>query len=82
MDTETGRTAAEVLAEASEASLHKIFGLYGEVKNARTLAQTVAVQRARAPFATIAEFKEAISGCMPRGKENKYLAQVFHALRI
>ena len=31
---------------------------------------------------TIAELKQAIQPCTPRGKENKYLAQVFQALRI
>lgn len=31
---------------------------------------------------TIADFKKVISGLLPRGKENKYLAQVFQALRI
>jgi 16S rRNA (cytosine1402-N4)-methyltransferase len=30
----------------------------------------------------VAELKNAISGLIPRGKENKYLAQVFQALRI
>ena len=31
---------------------------------------------------TIAELKEAIKKLIPKGKENKYLAQVFQALRI
>jgi len=34
------------------------------------------------PILTIAELKEAIAGCLPRGKEFRYLAQVFQALRI
>jgi 16S rRNA (cytosine1402-N4)-methyltransferase len=31
---------------------------------------------------TIADLKNVIAGLIPRGKENKYLAQVFQALRI
>ena len=82
MNAEAGTTAAEVLENYSEEQLHRIFGIYGEVKNARTLARTIVEKRARKPFESIGEFKQAISSCTPRGKENKYLAQVFQALRI
>ncbi|RAU81660.1 16S rRNA (cytosine(1402)-N(4))-methyltransferase RsmH [Pontibacter arcticus] len=82
MNSEAGITAKEVLQTYSEEQLHKLFGMYGEVKNARTLARTIIEKRARLPLETIAEFKQAINGITPRGKENKYLAQVFQALRI
>lgn len=82
MNAEAGTTAQEVLETYSEEQLHRIFGIYGEVKNARTLARTIVEKRARKPFETIGEFKQAISFCTPKGKENKYLAQVFQALRI
>lgn len=82
MNAEAGTTAKEVLETYSEEQLHRIFGIYGEVKNARTLARTIVEKRARKPFETISEFKQAISSCTPKGKENKYLAQVFQALRI
>ncbi|TPG71947.1 16S rRNA (cytosine(1402)-N(4))-methyltransferase RsmH [Hymenobacter nivis] len=82
MDTDGGPTAADVLNEYKEADLHRIFGMYGEVTNARTLAATVAQARRGRPLATIQELKTAIQSVMPRGKENKYLAQVFQALRI
>ncbi|GAB3204500.1 16S rRNA (cytosine1402-N4)-methyltransferase [Pontibacter aydingkolensis] len=82
MNAEAGTTAEEVLETYSEEQLHRIFGIYGEVKNARTLARTIVEKRARKPFETIGEFKQAISSCTPKGKENKYLAQVFQALRI
>ncbi len=82
MNAEAGTTAAEILENYSEEQLHRIFGMYGEVKNARTLARTIVEKRARKPFESISDFKQAISSCTPRGKENKYLAQVFQALRI
>ena len=82
MDARADRTAAAVLNEYREADLHRIFGMYGEVTNARTLAATVVAARRSRPLATIAELKTAIQAIMPRGKENKYLAQVFQALRI
>lgn len=82
MDPEADRTAAEVVAEYSEAELHRIFGMYGEVTNARTLANTLVTARRGQAVRTIGELKKAIAPCTPRGKENKYLAQVFQALRI
>ncbi|WP_167855061.1 16S rRNA (cytosine(1402)-N(4))-methyltransferase RsmH [Hymenobacter wooponensis] len=82
MNAEHGTTAADIIADYSEAELHRIFGMYGEVTNARTLAATVVAARRGQSITTIAALKKAIASCTPRGKENKYLAQVFQALRI
>ncbi|KAA9338875.1 16S rRNA (cytosine(1402)-N(4))-methyltransferase RsmH [Adhaeribacter soli] len=82
MDPDAPLSAKEIIANYPEEQLHKIFGIYGEVKNAKTLAQTIVSARNGQEINTIAEFKKAIQSCIPRGKENKYLAQVFQALRI
>ena len=82
MDTNAPLSAKEIIATYSEEQLHKIFGMYGEVKNAKTLAQTIVAARSGQEINTIAEFKKVIAGITPKGKENKYLAQVFQALRI
>ncbi len=82
MDGDGPLRAADVLNGYKEADLHRIFGMYGEVTNARTLAATVVQARRGRPLATIQELKTAIQAVMPRGKEHKYLAQVFQALRI
>ena len=82
MDADGSQTAADILNDYKEADLHRIFGMYGEVTNARTLATTVVQARRGRPLTTIQELKTAIQPVMARGKENKYLAQVFQALRI
>ncbi|WP_162427022.1 16S rRNA (cytosine(1402)-N(4))-methyltransferase RsmH [Pontibacter pudoricolor] len=82
MDYDQGDSAKDVVESYSEEQLHRIFGIYGEVKNAKTLARTIVEQRTRKPIETIEDFKQAIRACTPKGKENKYLAQVFQALRI
>ncbi|WP_072144720.1 16S rRNA (cytosine(1402)-N(4))-methyltransferase RsmH [Hymenobacter sp. AT01-02] len=83
MNAEDGDTSAsDIINEYSEADLHRIFGMYGEVTNARTLAATVVAARRGQTISTIAGLKKAIASVTPRGKENKYLAQVFQALRI
>src|ERR1700761_6587688 len=75
-------SAKEVVNNYSEAELHRIFGIYGEIQNAKSLANTIATARLGAPIVTVADLKNAISNRIPKGKENKYLAQVFQALRI
>ena len=75
-------TAKDVLNSYEEGQLHKILGMYGEVKNAKTLAQAVVAERAAKPFDTTEGFTAFLKKYAPRGKEFKYFAQVFQALRI
>ncbi len=75
-------TAKTIINTYTEEELHRIFGMYGELQNAKTLAKTVVTARLNQPIRTIAELKNAIQNLIPKGKENKYLAQVFQALRI
>lgn len=82
MDKQRPLTAAVVLNTYPEEKLHKIFGIYGEVKNAKSLAKTIATSRLEQPVLTLADFKRIIASHIPKGKENKYMAQVFQALRI
>jgi len=82
MDQHRDLTAAEVLNTYSEDKLHRIFGIYGEVKNAKSLARAIVTSRLDKPFTDINSLKSAIAEYIPKGKENKYLAQVFQALRI
>jgi len=75
-------TAKEVVNTYSEADLHRIFGIYGEIKNAKSLARTIVTARLNGSLNTVADLNNAINSLIPKGKENKYLAQVFQALRI
>ncbi len=82
MNKSNDLTAKTIINTYSEEDLHRIFGMYGELQNAKTLAKTVVTARLNQPVGTIAELKNIIQNCIPKGKENKYLAQVFQALRI
>ncbi|SDS07518.1 16S rRNA (cytosine1402-N4)-methyltransferase [Mucilaginibacter mallensis] len=82
MNQSSDLTAKEIVNNYTEAELHRIFGIYGEIQNAKSLANTIVTARLNAPIVTIADLKNAISARIPKGKENKYLAQVFQALRI
>ena len=82
MDTKAELTAAKLLNSYSENDLHKILGMYGEIKNAKTAAKLITQHRVSKPFGRTEDLKKALQTIAPRGKENKYFAQVFQALRI
>ncbi|TAG00415.1 MAG: 16S rRNA (cytosine(1402)-N(4))-methyltransferase RsmH [Cytophagia bacterium] len=75
-------TAAKILNTYSEGELHKILGLYGEVKNAKTLAQAIIRERIKNHFETCQQLCAFLNKYAPFRKEYKYFAQVFQALRI
>jgi len=81
MDQRQELTAATVLQTYTEQRLHKMFEQYGEVTNAKTLARLIVEHRNAVPLTTIDNFKNAIREIV-KGNPNKYLAQVFQALRI
>jgi 16S rRNA (cytosine1402-N4)-methyltransferase len=56
--------------------------MYGEIKNAKSLAAQVVRARASKPLSTVYELKDAVRGLVKKGEENKYFAQMFQALRI
>jgi 16S rRNA (cytosine1402-N4)-methyltransferase len=82
MGPSASMTAAELLNSYSAAELQRILGMYGEVKNARTLAQAIIQARTRKPLETTQEFKEILNKLAPKHREFKYFAQVFQAIRI
>ncbi|MEY4988250.1 MAG: rRNA ((1402)-N(4))-methyltransferase [Bacteroidota bacterium] len=75
-------SAAEVLNTYSAGDLQKLFGMYGEIKNAKTLALAVIQARTQKPLETTGEFKEILFKLAPRHKEFRYFAQAFQAIRI
>lgn len=82
MDQSREKDAQYILNNYEESDLHKIFGMYGELQNAKTLASLIVKSRMIKPIHTVAELKEIIKPVVKRGKENQYYAQVFQALRI
>lgn len=82
MDQVSDLDARKVLNTYAEEELHRIFGMYGEVQNAKSLAKTIVTARLTRSIETVAELKEVIKKMVPKGKEHKYHAQVFQALRI
>lgn len=81
MDRRSQKTAQMILNQYDERKLEQLFEEYGEVTNAKAVAKKIADIRKRMQINTINEFKQAIDGLV-YGNPQKYLAQVFQALRI
>ncbi len=81
MDRRRDLDASAIIANYTELQLHKLFEEYGEVSNSKTLAKHIVQQRKQQPAQTIRQFRSLIAPVV-KGNPNKYLAQVFQALRI
>lgn len=82
MNKRGGETAADLLNNATEQELARIFKLYGELNCARKLATTIVKRRAEKPFKRVNDLIEAAKPFCPPQREKKELAKVFQALRI
>ena len=82
MDQTTKLTAKTIINTYDEASLQGVFGKYGEVRNAKTLASVIVRSRRSASIDTVSQLIDSIKHLVPKRLEHKYLAQVFQALRI
>ncbi len=75
-------SAADVVNEYDEQQLASLLHLYGELRNARRVAQAIVKARAERPIATTMELAECLKGLFPREREKKEVTKVFQALRI
>ncbi len=82
MDHRSGISGADVVNTYSEQDLFIMFRNYGEIKNSRRLAISIIQERNKKEIKTTTDLKNAAADCAPRAQENKYLAQVFQAIRI
>ncbi|MFT5167090.1 MAG: 16S rRNA (cytosine1402-N4)-methyltransferase [Saprospiraceae bacterium] len=81
MNQQGDLTAADILNDYDADALQQVFSLYGEVRNSKSLAQRIVDERKSLPLKRIGDFLQLV-GPLVRGNRNRYLAQVFQALRI
>ena len=75
-------SAYEVVNTYDEEALSTLFFRYGELSQSRQIARTIVQQRSEQPIATTGELKQVVQRFLPKGKENKVLAQLYQAIRI
>lgn len=81
MNQNNALTAKQIVNTYRETELIRIFSQYGEVRNSKQLAYHISQQRKQEAFSTTIGFIERISPVI-HGNRERYLAQVFQALRI
>lgn len=81
MNADQEWSAVEVINSYTEEELVRIFSEYGEVRNAKTLASRLVEARKTHRILTTDSLVRVIEPVI-RGLKQKYLAQVFQALRI
>lgn len=74
-------TAKDVVNTYSLEQLKKIFANYGELSNTYQIAKRIESSQIEG-ISTTNQLKEILQPLAQRGKENKFFAQVFQALRI
>ncbi len=79
MDNTIGISVADWLQSTNEKTLIHVLSAYGEVKNARTLAQAILQNL---PLTSTKQLANVCMPFAPKNKLNSYLAKVFQALRI
>lgn len=82
MNTEGGRTAADLVNGLPEEELERILRIYGEVDGARKMARLIVRKRTEGAILTTGDLSGALAPCLPRFAEHKVLAKVYQALRI
>ncbi len=82
MSEQSSRTAADVLNNASEDDLFRIFRNYCDVQNVGRLVKSIVARRESEPFGEIDDFVNFLEQFAPKNREIKYYAQIFQALRI
>jgi 16S rRNA (cytosine1402-N4)-methyltransferase len=82
MDNSLDLTAGTIINTYSRENLQRLFSEYGEVRNARTLAEAIVRARIGSKIKTTREFTGLLENLVPGHKKFKYFAQVFQALRI
>jgi S-adenosyl-methyltransferase mraW len=82
MNREASFTAKELINGYDEQALADILYLYGELRNARRIANAIVCRRQTKAIKTIFELTEVLRPFCTKGKEYKELAPIFQAIRI
>jgi len=83
MDPESGESAAEWLARASEKEIADVLWTHGEERQSRRIARAIVARRVVEPLVRTAQLADLIASVMPRGDSKTHPAtRSFQAIRI
>ncbi|MEM8581398.1 MAG: 16S rRNA (cytosine(1402)-N(4))-methyltransferase RsmH, partial [Pseudomonadota bacterium] len=81
---QTGISAADLIAEADEATLADILFYLGEERAARRIARAIVKTRDETPITRTSQLADIVAGCLPRAKpgQSHPATRSFQAIRI
>jgi 16S rRNA (cytosine1402-N4)-methyltransferase len=82
MDQSHPLTAKQIINEYPEEKLIQIIRQYAELKMAPKLVSAILSARTEQPIETTFQLNEILEPYLPKTKSNKFLAQIYQALRI
>ena len=74
-------SAKQIVNTYSETALADLLFAYGELRNAKKIAQLI-VQKRPGEIATTMQLNEVLQPVLPKGNEHKALAKIYQALRM
>ncbi len=81
MDPDSGESAAQWLARASEQEIADVLWTYGEERMSRRIARAIVARRAQQPITRTADLAQVIASNMPRGKHARGQKEIHPATR-
>lgn len=82
MDQKGEISAYNVINEYDEQEISRVLFNYGELKNARAMANVIVTARQEASIKNSEQLKQILARFLPGHKSNKILAQIYQAIRI
>ena len=82
MDRTKALSAKQIINQYSEEKLAELFYSYADLSHAKKIARVITTARKDQEITTTNDLRKILSGCAEKGRENKFLAQVFQAIRI
>ncbi|PQJ76174.1 16S rRNA (cytosine(1402)-N(4))-methyltransferase RsmH [Polaribacter gangjinensis] len=82
MNQKSKISAKHIINKYSEEKLSEILFLYGELRNAKSIAKTIVEEREKEKIDTSFQLKKVLEKYLPKAKEHKILAQIYQAFRI
>ena len=82
MNQSSKNSAKKIINTYPEDKLADILFMYGELRNARSIAKTIVEEREIKKIDTSFQLRSILQRYLPKAKEHKILAQIFQAIRI
>ena len=82
MNTQSDKTAADILNQADEKQLNTIFKNYGEIRNSFKITRAIINFRKETKIETSEQLQEILARFIPKQNQHKFLAKLYQALRI